>query len=290
MRTTTRSTQEGIKDSDVMIFEKIQGVTLNKVRDNKMAIALKLIEKVRELHKLGFTHGDISPGNVIINDIINVIINDFKVTIIDYEYANQRPLSKDLDDLAKTLFNFFYDPNDIGLFLEGSLPIRIGMTLDELAHGVTLIIIFTREIKANLYRGIFQDRKVIIKYNALPLEVMLNRVLGNVVLMEDPMIIEDRNYNFIKFNKDTVTYLVGLVEYLHINGLRHGNLSFDNILVGDNMMLINPGTDDDIDRLCIIITSVYYNVSWDNAINLLDQGKSLVNKNMSLKDIKNAIK
>ena len=68
------------KDSHYIIYQYIDGVTLNKYKfkddKEKIAIFVKILEKIEIIHNLFIVHCDLKPSNIIISNN-NIYILDF---------------------------------------------------------------------------------------------------------------------------------------------------------------------------------------------------------------------
>lgn len=110
------------ENNNMIIIELIKGKTINELRfendKQKVSIMLKILDAIKEIHKLGVIHCDLKPDNIILDLNKNIKILDFGISInnkINYftGYGNARYCSK--EQLTNKNFDFTTDIYSLGV-------------------------------------------------------------------------------------------------------------------------------------------------------------------------------
>jgi len=121
------------EEDNVIIIELIKGKTINKLNfennKQKIELMLKILEVVKEIHKMNIIHCDLKPDNILLDLNKNIKIIDFGISINDNKnyfigYGNTKYCSK--EQLNKESIDCTTDIYSLGIiFYElmlGKLP------------------------------------------------------------------------------------------------------------------------------------------------------------------------
>lgn len=121
------------ENNNIIIIELIKGKPINELKfentKQKVSLMLKILDAIKEIHKLNVIHCDLKPDNILLDLNKNIKIIDFGISINDSKnyfmgYGNARYCSK--NQLTKESINFSTDIYSLGIiFYElilGKLP------------------------------------------------------------------------------------------------------------------------------------------------------------------------
>lgn len=121
------------ESNNIIIIELIKGKPINELKlentKQKVSLMLKILDAIKEIHKLNVIHCDLKPDNILLDLNKNIKIIDFGISINDNKnyfkgYGNTRYCSK--SQLTKNSIDFTTDIYSLGvIFYElilGKLP------------------------------------------------------------------------------------------------------------------------------------------------------------------------